>query len=145
MAAKAQPEGYFTVTPNLVVDGASQLIEFLKATFGATERMRMEMPGGKIAHAEYMIGDSPIMISDASDTNPAAGAYVHVYVDDSDAVYKKALANGATPIMEPETMFYGDRAGNVKDRWGNRWTISTHVEDVSEEETAKRMKEMSFA
>ncbi len=145
MPVKPKPEGYFTVTPTLLVEGASDLVEFMKATFGATERMRMDMPDGKIAHAEYLIGDSPVMVADASEMYPAAQSYLHLYVDDADAIYQKALANGATSLTEPENQFYGDRSANVQDRWGNRWTLSTHVEDVSEEETEKRMAEMSRA
>ena len=141
MAVKAQQEGYFTVTPTLIVDGAAQLIEFMKATFGATERLRMDMPDGKVAHSECMIGDSPIMVADASDGYEAGEGFLHVYVQDSDAVYKQAIANGATSLNEPEDHFYGDRSANVKDRWGNRWTIATHFEDVSHEDTAKRLAE----
>ena len=142
MPAKAPPVGYHSVTPNLVVNGAGELIDFMKSAFGARERMRMPAPDGRVAHAEMEIGDSPVMIADANDMFPATTGYLHVYVEDSDAMYKKALAAGARSLSEPQTMFYGDRAGNLMDKWGNRWTVSTHVEDVSEEELQKRMAAM---
>ena len=145
MAVKAIPDDYRTVTPSLVVDGAAKVIDFAVSTFGATERMRMPMPDGKIAHAEIEVGDSVIMLSDATNDFPAAQSYLHVYVEDCDAVFKKALAAGGKSLMEPTTEFYGDRAGNVLDPCGNRWTISTHVEDVSEEEMEKRMAAMAPA
>src|SRR6185503_3967711 len=116
MPAKAPPVGYHSVTPTLVVNGAGELIDFMKNAFGARERMRMPMPDGRVAHAEMEIGDSPVMISDANEMFPAAPGYLHVYVEDSDAMFKKALAAGAKPLSEPQTMFYGDRAGNLMDK-----------------------------
>jgi len=145
MAVKAQPDEYHTVTPNLVVDGAAKVIAFATETFGAKERMRMPMPDGRIAHAEIEVGDSVIMLSDSNGDFPAAPTYLHVYVQDCDAVYRKALAAGGTALTEPKDEFYGDRAGNVLDPCGNRWTISTHVEDVSEAELEKRMAAMARA
>ncbi len=118
--AKAPPDGYHSVQPYLVVEGAAKLIEFMKAAFGATERMRMGGPDGTIGHAEVEIGDSVIMLGDAGPENPAMPAAVMVYVEDADAVYKKALATGAKSERQPEDAFYGDRASSVKDAFGNR-------------------------
>ena len=139
MAVKPIPEGYHSVTPYLVVDGADELLEFIKQVFDARERMRMPAKDGKIGHAEVEIGDSMIMMADAStaDQGPMS-AMIHVYVDDSDKTFQKALEAGATKVRDLETQFYGDRGGGVRDRWGNVWWIATHVEDISDEEMAKR-------
>ena len=141
MAVKFQQDGYYTVTPTLVADGAGELIAFMKQVFGATERLCMQEPDGTIAHAEYLIGDSPIMVADGSDAYPAGPGFLHVYVDDVDSVFAAAIAAGAKSVNEPLNHFYGDRSGTVVDPWGNRWTISTHVEDVTEGQLAERMAE----
>jgi PhnB protein len=143
MAVKFQQDGYHTVTPTLIAEKADELIEFIKQVFGATERMRMDTPDGKIAHAEYVIGDSPIMVASASDVYAAGPAFLHVYVDDADKIYSAAIAAGATSVAEPLNHFYGDRSATVTDPWGNRWTVSTHVEDVSDAEVEKRMAQMA--
>jgi PhnB protein len=142
---KAKPEGYTTVTPMLIVDDAAGFLAFLQSAFGAKDRGTMYMPDGKVAHAEVVIGDSIVMVSDANEAFPAQPSALHLYVDDSDAVYNKAVAAGATAVRPVQDQFYGDRSGNVKDRWGNLWDISTHKEDVSEEEIEKRMKAMAPA
>lgn len=139
---EARPEGYPSVIPSLVVEDAGKLIDFIVEAFGATERLRMPMPDGKIAHAELELGDSVIMIGEASPQWPAGQGTLMLYVDDADATYNKALAAGATSNMEPADQFYGDRSAAVVDAWGNRWTVSTHIEDVSEEEMERRMAEM---
>jgi len=139
MAVKPIPDGYHTVTPLLIVDGAEQLIRFASEAFGARERMRMPMPGGKVAHAELEVGDSVIMVADAMQGFPARPSYLHLYVEDADAVYRKALQAGATSVLEPQDHFYGDHGATVADAFGNHWTISTHIEDVSEEEMMRRM------
>jgi PhnB protein len=139
MAVKPIPEGFHSVTPYLVAEGAGELLEFIKQVFDAQEKMRMPGPDGKIGHAEVIIGDSMIMMGDAAgaESGPMP-AMIHLYVDDSDKTFQKALEAGATKVRDVETQFYGDRGGAVKDRWGNVWWISTHVEDVSDEEMAKR-------
>jgi PhnB protein len=140
---KAIPDGYSSVTPMLVVDGAAKLIDFIKETFGAQERMRMPAPDNKVGHAELTLGDSVIMVADATPQFSSSGVGgLHVYVEDVDAVYKKALSAGATSEMEPENQFYGDRSATVVDAFGSRWSIATHVEDVSEEEVMRRMQSM---
>lgn len=139
MAVKPIPEGYHSVTPYLVVQGAAQLIEFMKEALGAEETFRMPTPSGGIGHAEVKIGDSMVMLGDASGAeNPPMPAILHVYVEDVDARYKRALQAGATSVREPADQFYGDRSAGVKDKFGNQWWLATHVEDVPPEEMAKR-------
>jgi PhnB protein len=145
MGVNPIPEGYRTVTPYLVVEGAANVLEFVKQAFGAEEKFRMDMPGGKIGHAEAKIGDSIVMVGDAGEENPAMPAMIHLYVDDCDATYERALAAGATSEREPTDQFYGDRSAGVRDSAGNLWWIATHVEDVSEEEMAKRMEAATAA
>jgi PhnB protein len=146
MAAKVKPvpEGFHTVTPYLVVDGAEKVIRFAKEAFGAEAVFEpMIGPDGKIMHAELKIGDSIVMISDASERAKATSDMLYVYVPNVDAVYQKALKAGATPEMEPSDQFYGDRSGGVRDPAGNRWHIATHVEDVSPAELKKRAAEFA--
>jgi PhnB protein len=139
MPVKPIPDGYHTVTPVLVVEGAGRLIEFMTSAFGARERMRMPMPDGTVAHAEVEIGDSPLMVADATAEFPAGHAMVHLYVEDTDAVYARAVEAGAATVRPPEDQFYGDRSATVRDPFGNQWSIATHVEDVSEEELQRRL------
>lgn len=143
MAVKAVPDEYHTVQPYLIVDGAAKLIDFVTQAFGAEERMRMPGPDGKIMHAEVQIGDSVIMLADANADFGAMPTTVLLYMEDVDAVYKKALAAGATSERGPEDMFYGDRSAGVRDAFGNRWWIHTHIEDVSPEEMGKRAAAMA--
>jgi len=140
MAVKPIPEGYRTFTPYFVVEGASDFIEFLKKAFGAQEMFRFPAPGGKIGHAEVRLGDSMVMLADSSTEYPPSRVSSYLYVPDVDATYKKALAAGGQSNREPANQFYGDRVAAVKDRWGNTWSIGTHVEDVSPEEMERRMK-----
>lgn len=145
MAVKAIPDDYHAVTPFLTVQGAGKLIDFMKSAFGAEERMCMPMPDGTVAHAELTIGDSVVMVSDATPEFPAMPGSIHLYVEDCDATYKQALAAGAKSHMEPKDQFYGDRSANITDPAGNRWSIATHIEDVGEEDMMKRMAEMAPA
>ncbi len=139
MAVQNPPEGYRTVTANIIVDGADGVIEFLGKVFEGRERVRMPAPDGKVAHAEVEIGDSVVMVADASEQFPVFPASVHLYLDGVDDAYSRALEAGATSIMEPADQFYGDRSAVVVDPFGNQWSIATHVEDVSEEEMDSRM------
>ncbi|HUK90099.1 MAG TPA: VOC family protein [Blastocatellia bacterium] len=143
---KPIPDGYHTLTPYLIIKGATQALDFYKKAFGATELFRMEAPGGKIGHAEIKIGDSPIMLADehpeigAVSPQTVGGCPVHlmIYVDDVDSVFNQAVAAGAK-VKDPVTdKFYGDRMGGVTDPFGFLWYIATHVEDVSPEEMSKR-------
>ena len=139
MAVKPIPEGYHTVTPYLVVRGAAKTIEFLKNAFGAeTVFEPMKRPDGLIMHAELKIGDSRVMIGDASDRHQPTQSTLHLYVPNVDAVYQRAVAAGGVSSMEPMDQFYGDRTGGVKDPAGNTWYIATHKEDVAPAELKKR-------
>jgi PhnB protein len=137
---KPIPEGYHSLTPIVSVDGALNLIDFLKQVFNAEEEEVYKGPDGRVIHAELRIGDSVIMLNDATPQFPALPTMINVYTEDVDAAYKRALLAGATSLREPANQFYGDRTGGVKDAHGNHWWIATHVEDVSAEELEKRMK-----
>jgi uncharacterized glyoxalase superfamily protein PhnB len=138
MAVKPIPDNYHSITPYLMAPGAARLIEFLKDAFGAVESERMTHPDGAVMHAEVRIGDSMLMLTDGGGDWKPMPAALYLYVNDADATYQRALAAGATSVMEPVTQFYGDRHGGVKDPSGNIWWIATHVEDVSPEELRKR-------
>ena len=140
MAVKAIPDGYHTVTPYLIVNGADRLIDFLKQAFGAKERFRHKRPDGATGHAELMIGDSIVMMAESSDQWKPTPATIHLSVNDVDATYKQAVQAGGKSINEPSDQFYGDRSGGVLDPSGNSWWIATHKEDVSPEELARRAK-----
>jgi PhnB protein len=139
MAVKPIPDGYNTYTPYYVVDGAAGFIEFLRKAFGAEETFRMPAPGGRIGHAEVRVGNSVVMLADAGAEHPARQFNGMLYVNDADAVFKTAVAAGAKIDRPIENQFYGDRMGSVIDKWGNNWSIGTHVEDVSPEEMKRRM------
>jgi PhnB protein len=140
------PEGYPRVTPYLIVDGASAAIEFYTKVLGATERMRMSAPEGRIGHAELEIGDSMVMLADefpdmgARSPKAIGGTPVslHVYVEDADRVFDRAIEAGAQPLRSVEDRFYGDRSGEFEDPFGHRWSVATHVEDVPSAEMEKR-------
>jgi PhnB protein len=138
MAVKPIPDGYHTVTPYLTVQGAAKVIDFLKQTFEAVETELLPRPDGMIGHAEVRIGDSIVMMSDATPEFAPMPAMIHVYVNDVDAVYKRALQAGAISLREPADQFYGDRSAGVKDLSGNHWWIATHKEDVPPAELKKR-------
>ena len=137
------PEAYGSVTPYLVVEGAEELMGFLQKAFGASIRGGdvMRGPDGRIGHAEVEIGDSVVMLADVPPDGETLRAMLVIYVEDCDAIYKKALAAGGESQREPEDQFYGDRTAGVRDKWGNQYYISTHIEDVSAEEMERRVKE----
>ena len=144
MAVKPIPDGYHSVTPYLVVEGANALIDFAKQALDAEETFRMPGPGGVIMHAELRIGDSMVMLADAQGAdNPPMPAMIHLYVPDADDYYKRALAAGASSLREPADQVYGDRSAGVEDAFGNKWWLATHIEDVSPEELAKRAEAMA--
>jgi PhnB protein len=138
MAVKPIPEGFHTVTPYLVVPGVAKLIDFLKQAFAATEAEHMARPDGTIMHAQVKIGDSYVMMGEPMGDQKPIPATLYLYVEDVDAVYKRALQAGGTSVREPADQFYGDRNGAVRDASGNLWYIGTHKEDVSPAELAKR-------
>lgn len=147
---KPIPDDYPRVIPYLSIDGASAAIDFYTSIFGATERMRMPAPDGKIGHAELQIGDSVIMLADVfpemgSPSPKSIGGTpvtVMVYVEDVDAVFARALEAGAVEERPVENQFYGDRAGQFEDPFGHKWFVATHVEDVPPEELARRAEAM---
>jgi PhnB protein len=143
---KPIPDGYQALTPYLIVDGAARAIEFYQKVFGAIELMRMASPDGKIGHAELMINDSRIMLADEAPQRGARGPHsvggspvmLMLYVDDVDAIAKRAIAAGAKLVRPIEDQFYGDRAGGLEDPFGHHWHVATHKEDVSPEELQRR-------
>ena len=137
------------MTPYLSIDGAAKAIDFYRDILGATERMRMGGPDGKIGHAELAIGESVIMLADSF---PEMGAptpsmlggspvTMMVYVADVDDVFARAIKAGAKEIAPVQNQFYGDRSGQFEDPFGHRWNVASHVEDVSPEEMGKRAAE----
>ncbi|HEY4172642.1 MAG TPA: VOC family protein [Rhodopila sp.] len=151
MPASPVPPGYHTLTPYLIVDGATRALAWYATAFGARERMRLPMPGDKIGHAEIEIGDSCFMLADE---HPAIGARapgafggspisLHLYVPDVDATLARAVSAGATVKNPVEDKFYGDRTGSLVDPFGHVWHIATHIEDVTEEEIGRRMAALS--
>jgi PhnB protein len=146
------PDRYRRVTPALVVEDAAKALEFYAEVFGATERMRVPGPGDTIAHAEIEIGDSVVMIEDASPymgtkAPPASGLEgspiaLFIYVEDVDAVMAHAGKLGATQDRPAQDQFYGDRDGHIIDPFGHRWTVATHVEDVEPDEMMRRMADL---
>jgi PhnB protein len=148
---KPIPDGYHSVTPYLVVDGGAKAIDFYKRVFGATERMRMPSPGGKVGHAELTIGDTAIMLADEHPEMGARGprafggaaVSLHLYVPDVDATVKAATGAGAKLLRPVENKFYGDRSGTIEDPFGHHWHVSTHVEDVPPAEMARRAAAMT--
>ena len=136
---KPIPDGYHTVTPYLVIPGVAKLIEFLKTAFQATELNRHLRPDGAVMHAEVQIGDSKIMLGEASDQNQARPTTLHLFSEDVDSVYRRAIQAGGTSLREPADQFYGDRMAGVQDPAGNQWWIAMHIEDVSPQEMERRM------
>ena len=145
MSVQYKPDGYHTITPYLVVDGAAEAITFLSQVFDATQVLRMDGPDGRIGHAELRIGDSTLMIADVPPSGKAKTGLLHLYVEDSEALYRRALDLGATSLRVPTIEFYGDRVASFADRWGTEWFLATHVEDVSEEEMRRSAAELAVA
>ncbi len=148
MSVKPIPEGYHSLTPYLIIKGATEAIEFYKNAFGATELFRFPAPEGKIGHAEIKIGDSPVMLADeypdmgykGPQTLGGSPVSLMIYVDDVDATFDKAVGAGATVKEAVSDKFYGDRMGTVVDPFGHIWHVATHKEDVSVEEMQRRAK-----
>jgi PhnB protein len=146
MATKPIPDGYHSITPYLIVNGAAKAIDFYKHAFGAVELMRMPRPDGKIGHAEIKIGDSAIMLADehlemgfrSPQSLGGAAVSLMVYVERVDDVFGRAVAGGAKQLQPIKDQFYGDRSGTLQDPFGHTWTVATHVEDVPPEEMRRR-------
>lgn len=143
---KPIPEGYHSVTPYLIIKGASDAIDFYKKAFGAIELFRMEHEGA-IGHAEIKIGDSPIMLSDEHPEMGYVGpttlggtpVSIMIYVDDVDSTFNQAIAAGGQQVKPLQDQFYGDRSGSLKDPFGHMWHVATHIEDVAPDEMEKRV------
>ena len=146
MSVKPIPDGYHSVTPYLMIKGASAAIDFYRKAFNATEVYRLNMPDGKVGHAEIRIGDSSLMLADvcagsASQSPDALGGspvMLHLYVADVDAQFAQAVSAGAKVINPVTDQFYGDRSGGLSDPFGHLWYLATHKEDLSPEEIRQR-------
>jgi PhnB protein len=146
------PDRYHRVTPALVVNGGARALEFYAEVFGATERLRYPRPDGTVAHAEIEIGDSIVIVEDASPdmgtkAPPAAGldgspTFLYIYVEKVDEVIERAVELGATLRRPPQDQFYGDRDGFIIDPFGHGWTVASHVEDLAPDEMMRRMSEL---
>jgi PhnB protein len=145
MAVKPIPDGYHSVQPYLILNGAAKAIEFYKKAFGATERLCMKQPDGRVGHAELEIGDSCVMMADENPGMEAFGPAHYggspvsllIYTEDCDRLYHQSIAAGAKSEREPADQFYGDRMAGVRDPFGYRWYITTHIKDVSKEDLEK--------
>lgn len=145
MTVKPVPQGYFTVTPWIISRDTGRLIDYLKAAFDAEELGRMADDAGRIEHAEVRIGDSVVMLFDAKPDAPPTLAYLRLFVEDADAVHRKAVAAGGTSVTEVTHLLFGDRVGRVRDPLGNLWWIQTHVEDVAPDEMQRRLDDPEFS
>ncbi len=151
MAVNFIPDGYYSLTPYLIVKGAQEAMAYYTRAFGATELVNMPGPGGSVMHAEMQIGNARFMLSDE---NPERGTKspktlggsagsVMIYTEDVDATFKRAVDAGGSVVMPVTDMFWGDRYGSVLDPFGHQWQIATHKEDVTPEEMQKRMQAMA--
>jgi uncharacterized glyoxalase superfamily protein PhnB len=147
-ATNYKPKGASDIVPHLVIKNAAKAIEFYKKAFGAQEVHSLLTPDGRVMHAGVTIGDAMIFFSDEFPENKACGmsspetlkgshATIHIYVPEVDKVYEQAIKAGATSIMAPQQMFWGDRYGVIVDPFGQHWSVSTHTEDLTPEEIKK--------
>ncbi len=147
---KPIPEGMHTVTPHLICAGAAAAIDFYKKAFGAVETARIPGKDGKLMHAAVTIGNSTVMLVDEMPDHGAVGpkslkgttVTMHLYVEDADAFAARAVAAGAKMTMPVAEMFWGDRFGQLEDPFGHRWSVATHVKDVSAEDMRAAMQKM---
>lgn len=150
MSVQPIPDGYRSVTPYLLLENATQALEFYKKAFDAEELMRLDQPDGKIGHAEVQIGNSILMMADAvpemgmKSPGMLGGTPVNllIYCEDCDKLFSQAIEAGATEVRPMQDQFYGDRSGMVTDPFGHTWSIATHVEDVTNEELEDRLNAM---
>jgi PhnB protein len=139
MSARWIPEGFHTITPNIIVDDAEQAVAFFKKAFGASETYRLTMSNGKIAHCELKLGDSIFNLGTSMEGWSAHGLVAQIYVEDSDALFDRAVQAGAKVIMPMTDMFFGAREGRVADPFGSLWTIATLKEELAPPEMQRRM------
>jgi uncharacterized glyoxalase superfamily protein PhnB len=151
-SVKPIPEGFHTVTPHLVCANANEAMDFYKKAFNAVETARLPGPDGKLMHGCIRIGNSTVMLVDESPEWRAYGpkslkgspVTIHLYVEDADSAFARAVEAGATAKMAPEDMFWGDRYGVVEDPYGHNWSIATHQRDVTAEDMQKAMQQMQM-
>ena len=137
-------KGYPVLSSVTVLDQCAQAIDWYQKVLGAKQRLRMDMPGGMVAHCELGFGDAVLMLGSAMPPqNPARKATLSIYVKDCDAIYRAALSAGARSMQEPTDQFYGDRSARFEDPFGNEWAAMTHIKDVSEKEMKKLMAQMT--
>ena len=144
MPARPIREGFHTLTPYLFAEGASRLIDFICAAFGGTVTFRKDRPDGSLMHCEIQVGDSMLMLGDATAEFGPMPASLYLYVNDCDAVFRSALDAGGVSVFPMMTLPSGERYGGIKDPCGNIWWVATHVEDVSAEEEDRRWKEFTM-
>ena len=147
---KPVPEGYHTASPYLIVAHGAAALEFYQTAFGATVKRRLAMPDGKIMHAEIKIGDSILMLADEFPSHEAFGpehfggspVSIVLYLENADASYAQALGAGAIGLRPMADQPFGDRSGTLRDPFGHRWTLTSHLEDISDEEIERRFAAM---
>jgi len=145
------PQGMHSLSPHIVCAGAAKAIDFYKAAFGAVEQGRMPAPNGKLMHAAVKIGDSTLMLVDemleygakSPQTLNGSPVTIHLYVEDADATFARAVAAGAKVTMPLADQFWGDRYGQLEDPFGHKWSIATHLRDMTPEEMQKAMRDMA--
>lgn len=150
MPVKPIPDGYHSITPYLIMADAAGAIEFYKKAFGATEKLRLDGPGGTIMHAEIQIGDSVVMMSNEHPDMGFKGPHSYggtpvsllIYTEDCDQMFAQAIAAGAKEMKPLQDQFYGDRSGTVTDPYGHVWSIATHKEDLTQEQIDERFAKM---
>jgi PhnB protein len=140
MTAPWLPDGFHSVTPNIIAEDAAQAVDFLKKAFGATEKYRLTLSDGRITHCELRIGDSVLNLGTAMEGLPAHGLIAQIFVEAPDSLFDRAVRAGATPVMPMTDMFFGVREGRVSDPFGNVWIIATLKERLSPEEIQRRLR-----
>lgn len=144
MTVQSVPQGYTAVTPWIIGHDTAGLIDYLERAFGAHEVDRFEMADGTIGHAELLIGDAHVMAFDSPEGWPATPAFLRLYVEDAEAVHRRAVEAGGTSVTEVTRLFFGDDVGRVRDPYGNVWWIQARIEDVDEAETRRRLSDPAF-
>ena len=140
MTAPWLPDGFHTITPNIIADDAEQAVDFLKRAFGATENYRLTLSDGRITHCELRIGDSVINLGTSMEGFPSHGLVAQIFVEAPDVLFDRAVQAGATVLMPMTDMFFGIREGRISDAIGNVWIISTLKERLSAEEMQRRLR-----